>query len=441
MGPINYLGPQEDFLQSIQGGLQIGAGIRQMRDQRAKAEQAQLAQQQYQTDIQAATANPTPQAFAALTLKYPQHREAYKDAWGTLNAAQQQSELSDAALLGAALHSGRPDVAEAKLTERIEALKASGQPTQEAEFLLDRVRTDPKAAYGSLLRVLSAVPGGDKVLENLGKIGTEDRAAAGEARTAAEAPAKLRSAEAGATKAEADAVTAGVTAEFAKPMAIADLKKKAAETGLTQAQTNQAIVTTKKLNAEIQQAAIDAATGDPAKKFDFETKLRKEYTSQIGPVVDTQQAYQRVKASQDNAVGDLSLIFGYMKMLDPGSVVREGEFATAQNAAGVPERVLNAYNRALTGERLGVNQRKQFISQAKDLNDVAERRAKEVRESLMPAISAYKLDKNNIFGDATKAPEPPKPAPAPAPAAEQTATNPKTGERLVLRGGKWVPLK
>ena len=58
----------------------------------------------------------------------------------------------------------------------------------------------------------------------------------------------------------------------------------------------------------------------------------------------------------------ISLIFGFMKMLDPGSVVREGEFATAQNAASIPDRIRNAYNRALEGTRLNPQQREMFKS-------------------------------------------------------------------------------
>ena len=50
-----------------------------------------------------------------------------------------------------------------------------------------------------------------------------------------------------------------------------------------------------------------------------------------------------------------------MKMLDPTSVVREGEFATAQNATGVPERIRNSFNKAMSGERLGQKQRTKFI--------------------------------------------------------------------------------
>ena len=260
----------------------------------------------------------------------------------------------------------------------------------------------------------------------------------GEARAEAKAPAELRQAEAMADKTTAEAQTAAVTAENAPAMKAAELQKMAADLGLTKAQTNQAMALTRKYNAEIQQAAIQAQTGDPAKKFDFETKLRGEYVKQIAPVVETQQAYERVKASQDTAVGDLSLIFGYMKMLDPGSVVREGEFATAQNAAGVDDKVRNVYNRLVSGERLTPGQRSSFKSQAKDLYGVSEKRAEDVRKSLDPVIKSYSLDSRNIFGE--QAQQNPAPAPTPPAAGEPTATNPKTGQKLVLRGGKWVPL-
>lgn len=103
---------------------------------------------------------------------------------------------------------------------------------------------------------------------------------------------------------------------------------------------------------------LDAATTQ-SKAFAAEQKV-KDYN-------DITSAYGRVISAQDNAAGDLSLIFAYMKMLDPGSVVREGEFATAQNAAGIPDKIKNAYNNALNGERLGANQRAQFKNQAKDI--------------------------------------------------------------------------
>lgn len=85
--------------------------------------------------------------------------------------------------------------------------------------------------------------------------------------------------------------------------------------------------------------------------------------------VEVRQAYNRVLSAtkEPSAAGDLALIFNYMKMLDPGSTVREGEFANAQNSAGVPERLRANYNQIVNGERLSVNQRNDFVNQAKGL--------------------------------------------------------------------------
>lgn len=98
------------------------------------------------------------------------------------------------------------------------------------------------------------------------------------------------------------------------------------------------------------------------------TEMRKEFIGQqaVKDMQNVSTAYAKVsKAAQNpSAAGDLSLIFGYMKMLDPGSTVREGEFANAQNAAGIPDQVLNAYNRARKGERLNPAQREDFVNQA-----------------------------------------------------------------------------
>lgn len=66
-----------------------------------------------------------------------------------------------------------------------------------------------------------------------------------------------------------------------------------------------------------------------------------------------------------SAQDDVAAIFSFMKVLDPTSVVREGEFATAQNAAGIPDRVQNLYNQARNGQRLNAEQRKQLASTAK----------------------------------------------------------------------------
>lgn len=102
-----------------------------------------------------------------------------------------------------------------------------------------------------------------------------------------------------------------------------------------------------------------------------EVNLRREFNNrqEVKDFRTIQSAYNSVRAAAQNpsAAGDLSLIFAYMKILDPGSVVREQEFANAQNAAGVPDQVRNLYNRALNGQRLNPRQRQDFVNQATGL--------------------------------------------------------------------------
>ena len=98
---------------------------------------------------------------------------------------------------------------------------------------------------------------------------------------------------------------------------------------------------------------------------------RKEFTSQpwVKSFSDQAGAYSRIMKSIEDPSpsGDLALIFNFMKVLDPGSVVREGEFATAANAGSVDERVRGLYNRVMSGERLTPEQRADFADRATKL--------------------------------------------------------------------------
>lgn len=67
----------------------------------------------------------------------------------------------------------------------------------------------------------------------------------------------------------------------------------------------------------------------------------------------------------------IAIVYKFMKSLDPTSVVREGEFATAANAGGVPDNIMNAYNRLLEGERLPEDVIADFEIAAKELANSA----------------------------------------------------------------------
>jgi hypothetical protein len=97
--------------------------------------------------------------------------------------------------------------------------------------------------------------------------------------------------------------------------------------------------------------------------------LRKEFTAQTSQYRSIVDAYQKIEkaAATPTAQNDISLIYGFMRINDPTSTVREGEFATAQNSAGVPEQIRNLYNKIRAGERLSPEQRVGFLNAAYDL--------------------------------------------------------------------------
>lgn len=119
----------------------------------------------------------------------------------------------------------------------------------------------------------------------------------------------------------------------------------------------------------------------------------------------------RDKPGSVTAQDDLALIFAFMKMLDPGSVVREGEFANAQNTAGIPERVVNAYNKALRGTRLSDKQRNEFFNTATMTMDSYRTGADQKSSFYRDRATNYGLNPDNV-APLPRAPAPQRPAQA-----------------------------
>lgn len=385
--------PLPDPTNAFMQGIQQGVGLQQIQVQQAQQQQAVQQQQQQQLELRSLIANPnaTVADVRRAYLLVPGLEKQLGKWLETATDQQRQSQLSDSATWLAAIQSEEPELAAKAMEQRAQAIENTAKgPTPEAQAYRDKaalVRADPVFA-GFILKgsLLSHGADGERVVNSIVKLNEDQRAQQ-------QAPWDLRKKAADAKKAEIDANTAPEKSRL-------ELLRAGAELGLTSAQTNEALKRTEKLGYEARKAALDleAAGGlDPEKQFDFETKLRKEYSDQTKDFQQVQEAHRRLLSAKDDAAGDLSLIFSYMKMLDPGSVVREGEFANAQNAGGVPDRVLNVYNRLRDGERLTPGQRKMFIGQGKALLDAAQMREQTVRDGLGRVIKSYRLNPDNVF--------------------------------------------
>lgn len=115
-------------------------------------------------------------------------------------------------------------------------------------------------------------------------------------------------------------------------------------------------------------------------RFGQENTLRKEFSSKTKDFRTVQNSFSRVLsvAKEPSAAGDLALIFNYMKILDPGSVVRESEFRNAEQARAwlgrmdeqgrkLPAGIRLGLQKLFDGTRLLPEQRKDFVTQAANL--------------------------------------------------------------------------
>lgn len=101
-------------------------------------------------------------------------------------------------------------------------------------------------------------------------------------------------------------------------------------------------------------------------KKDFESLPQVRVFRETAATYNTLRALEQ-KGDKRTGADDIAGIFMFMKMLDPTSAVREGEYATAANSGGVPDWVVNTYNRVLKGGRLTKEQFGHFTSAAAQL--------------------------------------------------------------------------
>jgi hypothetical protein len=408
--------------------------------------QALMAQQQQRQQLAVQEqarffSNPKPtmrDAARYASLLTPEQANAFRPFMENISKEQQQGTLKSTGQLLSALQTN-PEIFISKAKENALAARNSGDEEdatlfeQMAEAAADPQR-GPAVVFKSLAARTAGIPGAKEMFETIDK-------SLGTARAEAEAPLKLRQEIAAADKAEvearvkmetatddiakaqatrefeqAKAFKEQVDAKYAEQVAQDAIKKRAADLGLTTNQANQALAATRKLGVETQKAALELAalqaTGgrDPEKTFAQEEKLRKEFQTRTKTYQEVNQTYQTLQASAKSGTGagDIALITGFMKMLDPGSVVRETEFATARDTAGLFARLENSLKKAEDGQFLQPKQRNEYVALAREYFNAAQKRADEDKKALGIVVKNYKLNPENVFG-AEQAPPPPLP--------------------------------
>ena len=133
--------------------------------------------------------------------------------------------------------------------------------------------------------------------------------------------------------------------------------------------------------------------------------LRKEFQDlpQTKAFSEVDQAYKQIKfaLSQPSAANDLAAATKIMKMLDPGSVVRESELGMAMAATGLLDRIGNYYNMLNTGQKLTPQQRADFLNTAQGLYEAAAGTYNQTATEYRTRAERYKLNPDDVASTVT----------------------------------------
>ena len=169
-------------------------------------------------------------------------------------------------------------------------------------------------------------------------------------------------------------------------------------------------------------------------QFSNENALRDEYTAQTANFRIINDAYKKIMSTADTGAGDMSLLYQYVKLLDPGSVVRESEFATAAASGSLGTQIQGAAERIMSGKRLPPELKKQFRAEAQNIFNQQQSTANETSERYRQLAIDYGLDPTRVVPGTPKS----YATEADAEAAFKKGKL-KKGDRIVINGvsGVW----
>lgn len=397
--PYNYTIQTPDIGQQFVQGYQQMSALTSAQ-QAAEARRRQLEQNKLvQEKLTALAQNPNPSAqdYVEVANLLPKDQaDSLRSSFETLDTSRQQGTLQFAGRTLAAFASGNNQVGRDLLYSRAEAERNSGN-IEDAKFyeaLAKTAEVDPLSVRDSISVMIGTLPGGKETVEASLKVADEQRK---------------------------------------RQLAPYEIAKVQRELDLTDAQVLQTLKDVDVKNANLQKTALElkameAGTLSPDKKFDKERTLNQEYYKRTEGLRESNRNYEVIKnsAADDSGAGDIALVTSFMKMLDPGSVVRETEFATARDTVGLLDKLKNQEQQIKTGKFLSESQRQDFVRLADQYLKAAEREGLAARRSIETLVNTYGLNEQAVFG-------PPETPAEEAPAEEAPATPPPTAQPSSVR--------
>lgn len=390
---LNVPNPAEAVIGGVQQGMQLGTMM-----ERADAMAAQRRQTEIETALTMQKAQReqaqreaiakfydtpaeqrTPAMFEALAGTLPKElADNMRTAFDARTKEQQRQDLLFGGQIFSALRSGDRATAHAMMKKRADALRSAGDEAQATAFenAAEMAQNAPDQAEMFVGTQLSVLPGGKEFLENVTKQSELQRN---------EALFKPKLAEEQA-KAEIEGIKRDFFAEGER--ARIDLLK--AQAG---AQRASAYKSSREASGSL----------TPEKKFEFEEKLRSRYEGNSKEFRQISDAYSGIKSTggiEASPIARVAKIFSFVKMIDPGSVVRDNDFEALRNTRGFalsPDWFKQEVDRVATGAPIKDDTVRQINAAAAERYKAARARDTAARGEIDAIAKEYGLDTRNLF--------------------------------------------
>jgi len=136
----------------------------------------------------------------------------------------------------------------------------------------------------------------------------------------------------------------------------------------------------------------------PYQRIQIESGLRDDYRNDSKNYAEIKRQSAIIKAALNDpsAAGTLSAATAYMKMLDPGSVVRESELGMAMNTQGAIDRLASYWTTIEMGKVLTPQQKADFARLSDQYMKAAEEAQRNINKRYSDIASGYGLDPKRV---------------------------------------------
>lgn len=360
--PFDYRIQVQNPMEAALSGLRLGAGIQEMRDARAAAMAKAEADRQFQESYQSVLANPnaTGEDYGRLVAMRPDLQQSIAKSWEMRDESSRKADLQATQKAYFAAMNGDPQTAADALLENATAYRNSGreEDAKRMEAAADAIAANPAQAKATMGIFLSSVAPKDWA-ETISKVGAETRAQ---------------------EVAPYEAEVKRVDAKYAEQIKEGELAK---------------------INADLKKLK-DAESGIiPAEdRFKAEKDLADKYLPFYKEYAASERFFRKgvgANAGVGDGAADLALTFAYVKSIDDGAAVMEGDKANVEGTSGPLRSALNIYNKVAEGGDLDPETARRIKSELTRLHSVNKASFDKVRRGMEIVVKNNGLNPDNVF--------------------------------------------